>query len=88
MNLLSSQSQGAVWLVVIFAICFIVVHGIKLALLGYRSLGKKQQTEPEKKAEPKPSKPAKVPEPVYYIVEKKKKKPKVSYSEPKEIRFE
>ena len=44
---------------------------------------------PEKaeKATEKPSEPKNQPEPVYFIVERKKKRAKSSYTEPKEIRF-
>ena len=67
---------GAVYLLLTFLICFILVHVIKLAYLGILSL-KKPQVE-EKKPEPKP-------EPVYYIVERKRTKK--SYSSPQEIEF-
>lgn len=59
-----------------FLACFILVHFIKLAVLGLRFI--KRPPEEEKKPEPKP-------EPVYYIVEKKRTKK--SYSSPKEIQF-
>ena len=52
----------------------------KLAYLGYRTRGKKLPPEA-----PKPSEPEK--EPVYYIVEKKKKRVRSEYSEPKRISF-
>lgn len=61
-----------------FAVCFILVHLIKLAHMGLKSVKKKPEPPPEKKSEPKP-------EPVYYIVEKKRAKK--SYSRPKEIEF-
>lgn len=60
-----------------FLLCFILVHFIKLAYLGILSL--KKPPREEKKAAPKP-------EPVYYIVEKKRAK-KSTYAEPKEIEF-
>lgn len=60
-----------------FAACFILVHLIKLAILGIRSARRKPDPP---KAEEKPA-----PEPVYYIVEKKKTRK--SYSDPKEIQF-
>lgn len=69
---------GFVYLVLIFVLCFTVVHVIKLAIIGFRSL-KKKRKEPEEK-------PAKKPEPVYYIVERKRAR-KSTYSEPKEIKF-
>lgn len=80
MNLLSVQGQGAVFTVVLFLLCVIAVHGAKLAKIGYRTVKKKLPPEPPKKTEPKP-------DPVYFIVEKKKKRTKTEYSEPKEIKF-
>ncbi len=68
---------GLVYILVTFIVCFALVHVIKLAVVGFFSL-KKKQPEPEKKPEKKV-------EPVYYIVEKKRARK--SYSEPKEIQF-
>lgn len=59
-----------------FLICFILVHTIKLAYLGFLSLKKKPEIK-----QPEPKKP----EPVYYIVEKKRTRK--SYSKPKEFEF-
>lgn len=83
MNLLATQAQGALYAILIFLACVAVVHGYKLAKIGWRSLHKKLPPE-------KPKKKEKAPEPVYYIVEKKKKrstKTKTEYSEPKRIKF-
>ena len=81
MNLLSVQTNGLWWLLLLFLVCAIVVHGVKLVIIGYRSLVRKLPPQP-------PPKPEKTPEPVYFIVERKKKRLKSQYSEPKEIRFE
>lgn len=59
-----------------FLFCFILVHLVKLAYIGIRSMKK----PPEEIKKPTPQ-----PEPVYYIVEKKRSKK--SYSEPKQIQF-
>lgn len=72
---------GVLYLFLTFAVCFILVHIIKLAYIGLLSVRKKPE-----KPEPKPEKPQPKPEPVYYIVEKKRVK-KSSYGEPKEIKF-
>ncbi len=80
MDLLSVQGYGALYTAVIFLAVLIGVHIVKLALIGYRTRGKKLPPE-----QPKPKEPA--PEPVYYIVEKKKKRPKAEYSAPKRITF-
>lgn len=68
--------MGILYLFLTFLLCFILVHMVKLAFLGIKSL--KKPPEPEIKPAPKP-------EPVYYIVEKKRAKK--SYSPPKEIEF-
>lgn len=67
---------GILYLFLTFLFCFILVHGVKLTILGIRYV--KKPREEEKKPVPKP-------EPVYYIVEKKRTKK--TYSEPKEIEF-
>ena len=79
MNLLSVQGNGFLYTFCLFLLCVIVVHGIKLARIGWRA-AKKRTPEETKKPEPKP-------EPVYFIVERKKKRAKAEYSEPKRIRF-
>lgn len=73
---------GILYLFLTFVVCFILVHLVKLAYLGLKSVRKKSEPPKEKPApEPKQKKP----EPVYYIVEKKRAKK--SYSAPKEIQF-
>ena len=69
--------MGILYLFLTFLFCFILVHLIKLAYIGRKSL-KKPAVAEEKKPAPKP-------EPVYYIVEKKRSKK--TYSDPKEIKF-
>ena len=68
---------GILYLFLTFALCFILVHAIRLIYLGIKFV-KRPPKEQEK--------PAPKPEPVYYIVEKKRAK-KATYSEPKEIKF-
>lgn len=80
MNLLTVQGQGALYTVLLFLIVVIVVHGIKLLRIGYRSLGKKLPPAP-------PPKEKEEPEPVYYLVERKKKRTRTEYSEPRRIHF-
>ncbi len=79
MNLLSVQGNGAIYTAILLLICILVVHFIKLARVGYRTLGKKlpPQKPPKKKAS----------EPVYFLVERKKTRSKPEYSEPKRISF-
>lgn len=80
MNLLSVQGTGAVLTVALLLFCILVVHAVKLAKVGWRTLFKKLPPEEPKKPEPKP-------EPVYFIVERKKRKTKSDYSKPKQIQF-
>ena len=80
MNILSVQGQGALYTVLVLIIVIIVVHGINLARIGYRSLGKKLPPEPQPKEKNEP-------EPVYFLVERKKKRVRSEYSEPKRINF-
>ena len=79
MKLLAVQWLGGFYLCLLLFLCFVLVHIFKLARIGYRA-GKRL---PREKPKPEP----KTPEPVYYIVEKKKKRAKASYSEPKRISF-
>lgn len=70
--------MGILYLFLTFLFCFILVHLIKLAYLGFTSTKKPAQ-------EVKEAPPPKKSEPVYYIVEKKRSKK--TYSNPKEIEF-
>lgn len=80
------QAWGGVATLFLFGLCFLLVHFVKLSLIGYGSLRKKSEKKQEKKADPPPEKKA---EPVFYIVEKKRvrKKPSYDYEEPKRIEF-
>lgn len=78
-SLLSVQGTGAACAAGIFFACFVLVHILKLARIGYRTRAKKLPPEEPKKEEKT--------EPVYYIVERKKKRAKAEYSEPKRIHF-
>ena len=92
-NLLSATALlGVFWLAVIFGVCFFGVHIARLVRFGWLYQKKEElqkateekegkEEKKEKAPEPKPSA-----EPVYYIVERKRKT-RQSYGEPKEIRF-
>ena len=91
MNILSaSPALGIVWASLLFILCFLFVHIAKLASLGWKY--RKTQNTPEKPTAPAPAPEKKAPaeekpqEPVYYIVEKKRRA-KTTFSEPKQIRF-
>lgn len=76
MTLLSIQGQGAIYTLCILFFCIIIVHIVKLTIIGWRAF---------KKREPKKQEPP--PEPVYYIVEKKKKTAP-EYKKPRKINFQ
>ncbi len=90
-TLLISATVGIVWLLLLFALCFIVVHVLRLARLGrlYQKNEKEAANKLPKPQQPPPAPPAPShtePEPVYYIVEKKKRV-KSNLGEPKRIQF-
>lgn len=81
---------GIVCAVLLFAICFLCVHVLRLARVGWsyqkkqkeqKSVSSKQQAQP-----PKPVEKQAETKPIYYIVERKRKA-RTSYSEPKQIQF-
>ena len=80
MDLLSVQGQGALYAVLLFLLCIVIVHAVKLARIGWRTMKKKLPPEP-------PPKERKEREPVYFLVERKKKRAKTEYSEPRRIDF-
>jgi len=86
-TLLASSIIGVVWLALLFVLCFICVHVLRLAKLGqqYRKAENKEKTTPTPLQEIK-SPPATASEPIYYIVERKKRV-ESGFSEPKQIRF-
>lgn len=106
--LLSASASGAFWLIFLFVACFLGVHTVRLAKIGWR-YRKGETTEDKKSASPSerepslsrqapeephrekqdgaPPKSGSAPEPVYYIVERKRRRSRDSYSPPKEIKF-
>lgn len=85
-SLLSNQTvslalRGSFFLVLLFAFCFSCVHLV--AYLLSKRKPRPKPPEPEKEKAPPPA----APEPVYYIVERKQRRSKAKYGEPKEIRF-
>lgn len=79
--LLASPALGAVWLVVLFIVVFLLVHALKLARIGLRAQTPEKPPAEEKsapkeappKSEPPKKRPARSLGSVYYIVEKKRK---------------
>ena len=85
--LLSVAFHGILWLILLFLLSFALVHVIKLALIGWNAQKKKNEPPPKKQPPaPKPE-PTSPPEPIYYIVEKRQRRPKTNYGEPKQINF-
>lgn len=88
-SLLTAQAIGGFFgVVLIFALCFFAIHIVRYAKLTWQE--KRPEKPPaEEKEEEKPEEKAPAPpqEPVYYIVERKQRRAKPKYSEPKEIRF-
>ena len=78
--LLSVMGLGALYAFVVLLICIILVFGLRLARIGWRTLHKNLPPDPPPKEEKKP-------EPVYFLVERKKKRSRAEYSTPKRIDF-
>ena len=74
--------KGGFFVLLLFGVCFALTHFTKLALLGWKN-NRPAPPPPEKEKAPTITPP----EPVYYIVERKKSRAKAQYSAPKEIRF-
>lgn len=81
-NLLSVFPVGALSLILLFALCFLLIHTIKLIRLGWQT----QRKQPPAKEKAEEKAPAPTQEPIYYIVERKRRT-KSSYGEPKRINF-
>lgn len=75
--------RGGLWTVSALALCFLVTHLLLFAKSKKREISPAQTEEKPPQKEQAPAKQ----EPVYYIVEKKRRRVKQSYGEPKEIRF-
>lgn len=91
-NLLATHTAlGIVCAVLLFVLCFSLVHLARLVKFGWKYQAQNQEKSKPAQAEKTPTqeqpKPKQeTPAPVYYIVERKRKT-KPGYTEPKEIRF-
>ena len=90
--LLSPLMRGFGNALLLFSLCFIGVHLAKIAARGWRLNGGNEQGKtPEPSAENKSESKTESKQPpqdvVYYIVEKKRRRSKPSYGEPKQIHF-
>ena len=75
--------KGFLFASLLFTICFVGVHLLIFARIGWQS----QRQKPEEPPKEEEKKPPREREPIYYIVERKTKRAKSSYSEPKQINF-
>ncbi|MBR2441639.1 MAG: hypothetical protein IKB20_01000 [Clostridia bacterium] len=85
---ISTPVKGLLWCILLFLLCLAGVHIARLAQMGWEY--QSQKRKPDEKTPPPPEKkaPAEKPqEPIYYIVERKTRKAKPTYSEPKPIQF-
>lgn len=87
--LISLPIKGMLWTIILFLICFIGTHVIILTYLGWEYQQQKNEptAEKEKPTEEKKAPPDKQAEPIYYIVERKTRRAKSTYGEPKQINF-
>ena len=81
--LLSLGFQGMLWTVLLLLFCFGGVYITTLARLGWEYKNSPSDSPQEEKQAPAP----KAQEPIYYIVERKRRLPKGDYDEPKQIHF-
>ncbi len=66
------ENLGFLWLILLFLLCFVCVHLIKLAKIGFDyTQGKTQLKEPKQKNNPDAEK-ASGKQPVYYVVSRKR----------------
>ena len=75
--------KGLLFTLLLFLVCLLGVHIIMLARIGWETQHKKTEEPPN----PEEKKPPTEREPIYYIVERKTKRAKASYGEPKQINF-
>ncbi len=94
--LLSLPVKGCIWLFILFALSFFGAHVIKLAREGWQARRSPPKDEPNDKTDDKTDantkkeapNPGTSQQPIYYIVEKKRRRPKQDYGEPKPIKFQ
>lgn len=93
--LISLPAQGLLWFLLLFLVCIFGVHIARLVQLGWAYKTEKENSSEKKTAPSPPEKPkeekkapAETPqEPIYYIVERKTRRAKATYGEPKRIDF-
>ena len=88
--LISLPAKGCIWCFALFVFFFFSAHIIKLAKEGWQARHTKTDDNADEKTDTKKETPAPSvsPQPIYYIVEKKRRRPKQDYGEPKSIKFQ
>ena len=86
--LMSMPVKGLLFSLLLLLLCFFGIHLVILARYGweYSQTAPNTQVEP-KKEEEKKAPAEKMQEPIYYIVERKTRRAKSTYGEPKQIDF-
>lgn len=88
MNLLANTLVGGLYLILLFALCFSVVVGVKALKIELRNRQRQKDTPTEAEEEKPDSTPKPREKKVYYIVEKKRTKSvKQPLGKPKRIEF-
>ena len=84
-----SATSGFFLTAFLFLFCFLLVHIFVLLKLGWKAQEQSKKSPPPKKENKPPAPKCKKAdkEPIYYIVERKRTRPKQNYGEPKEFRF-
>ncbi len=80
------KAIGLLYLILLYIACFVFVNLIRFAMIGIKSFNESRSADDGAEKEQK-EQPQEQPQPVYYIVEKKKPRGKASYSKPREIKF-
>ena len=75
--------KGLLFTLLLFTVCLLGVHTILLARIGWNT----QHKKPDEAPKPEEKKPPIEREPIYYIVERKRTRPKQNYGEPRAFRF-
>ncbi|MBQ7322972.1 MAG: hypothetical protein IJW96_00205 [Clostridia bacterium] len=87
--LISIPLQGFFWTIFLFLFCFGGMYVVELIKLGwlYQYNPPPDTNKEEVKTEKEKAPASNAQEPIYYIVEKKKRRPKTDYGDPKPFRF-
>ncbi len=86
-NLLNAYAVGGIFsLLFLFVLCFVCIHILKCAKIGFFHNKKPTEPPPPPKEDAKKA-PTPPQEPIYYIVERKRMRAKPKYGEPKQIQF-